>query len=189
MIKKIISTRRYKVGYEIRTEEVQLEGCAPCIAKNAYTKAGEYIGSSKWAHRLYVKFGIVPERISEEWGHCAIGFCESEQKWYGWSRGMYGFGVGFTVNRGDCGYTSSSTEELVEEYKRWNDVVEIIDAATIKVSCKMCIAVGENPDGSIVLEDAHEMESYTVRVGRGEWTARTLEDARQMACDFAEDGA
>lgn len=28
--------------------------------------------------------------------------------------------------------------------------------------------------------------SYVLKCGRGEWTAQTLEDARQMACDFAQ---
>ena len=36
------------------------------------------------------------------------------------------------------------------------------------------------PDGNITLG------GYWMGVGRGAWTAETLEDARQMACDFAE---
>lgn len=190
----VLNTRHYEAGYDIRTEEVELEGCNKHIEKRAYTPEGLYIGKSKLAYQLCVKMGIKPEMISDEWCSCAVGFSEQDQKWYGWSRFMYGwsrfihgFGIGDKVTKESCGYTPSDVNELADAYRRWNDLVEIVDDNTIRVSVKMCNTVGENADGSLVLEDADEMDSYKVETGRGEWTAKTLDDARQMACDFAED--
>lgn len=38
----------------------------------------------------------------------------------------------------------------------------------------------------IMLDGEIKMGGYWMHVGRGEWTAETMDDARQMACDFAE---
>ena len=93
---EILSVRKYKAGYEIRTEMWSHgEGDERTKMKAAYTPDGEYIGDSKWAHRLIVKRGIKPEKSSLEHSVCSIGFCAKEQKWYGWShRAICGFGIG-----------------------------------------------------------------------------------------------
>ncbi len=96
-------TRRYKVGYEIREETYMIPPTnEPITFYSAYTKDGHYIGSTKLAHRLLVKRGIKPELARPKKTICTIGFCEKEQKWYGWShRGMCGFGIGDVVQEGD----------------------------------------------------------------------------------------
>jgi hypothetical protein len=41
------------------------------------------------------KRGIKPELADTDHSVCSIGFCERDQKWYGWShRGICGFGIG-----------------------------------------------------------------------------------------------
>ena len=36
---------------------------------------------------------------------CSIGFCEKDQKWYGWShRAIHGFGIGDEMKKGMIGY-------------------------------------------------------------------------------------
>ena len=70
------------------------------------------------------KRGIVPVSHSG----ASIGWNEEEKKWYGWShRAIYGFGVGSSVKKGDCGFGA-----------------------------------------------------------RGAWTAKTLDQARQMAVEFSK---
>ena len=117
MSEKIITTRRYKAGYEIRTAEIsgpEAGGGPPFIMKTAYTPEGHYIGMSQWAHRLIVRRGIKPEVVGSN-KVCSIGFCEKEQKWYGWShRAMYGFGTGDEVKEGDLTATSGYIDEYLK---------------------------------------------------------------------------
>lgn len=64
---------------------------------------GAYVGDVEWAKNLAER-GIKPELIDQDHKVCSVGFCESEQKWYGWShRAMYGFGIGEIVDAGDEG--------------------------------------------------------------------------------------
>ena len=134
----VLATRKYKAGYEVREElhrtdfeAVPMAGevdeemqeiinviCTPSdvIVKSAYTPSGDYIGSSKDARFLCVKRGIKPEKRDPSSKVCSIGFCEAEQKWYGWShRAIFGFGVGSEVQEGDCCASSGYTEEYLKD--------------------------------------------------------------------------
>lgn len=90
-----------KKGYVLRTFRSSSEG--PGYAKKgdkgiemtqAYTPTGGYLGPEKEA-KMFVKRGIAPEVASKDHNVCSIGYCEKEDKWYGWShRAICGFGVG-----------------------------------------------------------------------------------------------
>lgn len=134
----ILNTRKYKAGYEVRKElhRTNFEAVplsepngdmqeiidyittpSDVIVSSAYTPDGKYIGNSKDAHFLVVKKGIKPELSDPTHNVCSIGFCEKEQKWYGWShRAIYGFGVGDTVKKGDCTASSGYTDEYLTEH-------------------------------------------------------------------------
>ena len=139
MDKVILATRKYKAGYEVREELVQtnfeavpmsepitadmqdlidvITSKEHVIVKSAYTLNGDYIGNNKNAHYLIVKRGIKPEKVNPTHNVCSIGFCEKEQKWYGWShRAIFGFGVGSEVKEGDCCASSGYTEEYLAEH-------------------------------------------------------------------------
>lgn len=96
MKKEVLKVRRYKVGYEIRTELWwHSPNDEPTEVKAAYTPSGDYIGSSRRANFFCKKRGINPEKASQDHCVCSIGFCKKEKKWYGWShRAMCGFGIG-----------------------------------------------------------------------------------------------
>ena len=92
---KVLSTRRYKVGYEVRKEEWVHGNDPPVPMRSAYNLKGEYIGMPQTAVRLIKHRGIMPEKAHPDHCVCSIGFCEREQKWYGWShRAIFGFGIG-----------------------------------------------------------------------------------------------
>lgn len=93
---EVLSTRRYKAGYDVQTERCLVgDDEQPVIIKAAYTPSGDYIGTSRWAHRLIVKRGVKPEKAHPSHSVCSIGFCEKEQKWAGWShRAICYFGIG-----------------------------------------------------------------------------------------------
>lgn len=112
--RKLISERKYKAGYVVRNELIsgKAYGCPDFEMKSAFTLDGQYLGDSKTAYRLCNLRGIKPELKREDSNTCSIGFCEREQKWYGWShRAIYGFGIGDVVKKGDCAATSGSFDE------------------------------------------------------------------------------
>lgn len=152
---EVLSTRKYKVGYVVHTEKITMDDCPDVIMKSAYTPDGAYIGNSVWAHRLFNKYGVVPEvsphsiRQMDDPNDanggkgptCSIGFCEKEEKWYGWShRAMYGFGIGDTVKDGDCCASSGWTDEYLKMHN--DDFVLPVgfEAKTIKDAKRMGIA-------------------------------------------------
>ena len=109
-----------KHGYEVRTElhDNPDQAYPPIEMKSAYTKQGKYIGDPATAKILCVDNQIKPELITPEHNVCSIGFCENDQKWYGWShRAIYGFQVGDVVKEGDCCASSGWTEEYLKTHK------------------------------------------------------------------------
>ena len=103
---ELLNTRNYKAGYIVNTLRLSGDdayGSPPFEMKEARTPSGDYIGGSKDAYYLCKKKGIAPQKRAPSSGVCSIGFCEDEQKWYGWShRAIFGFGVGSAVSKGDC---------------------------------------------------------------------------------------
>jgi hypothetical protein len=95
--REVLKVRKYKVGYEVRTELVDLENGDPKTEmRSAYTSSGDYIGDPKTAYFLYRKMGLSDvQSRAEGSGVAQIGFNKEEQKWYGWShRAICGFGIG-----------------------------------------------------------------------------------------------
>lgn len=79
---------------------------------SVYNKNGDYIGNLDTARLLQDK-GIEPEVAQDDHNNCSIGFCESQQKWYGWShRAMFGFGIGYVSKEGECQVTSGWVDDI-----------------------------------------------------------------------------
>lgn len=147
-------------GYEVRTELVDNpeDGADRIEMQNAYTISGDYIGNPRIAKILCEERSIAPEKITPESGICQIGFCEREQKWYGWShrsshRAIQGFGVGSTATRSKI--ADRPTDD--PEYEG--------------------LPYRKRP--------LRKRSSYPAEKDHEKWTAKTLDDARQMAIDFA----
>ena len=86
-----------------------------------YTNDGFWIGDQRRAQYLCEELGIrpIPHPKTERGAllPCSIGFCEKEQKWFGWShRAICGFGVGDIVKEGDCTASSGWTAEYLAEH-------------------------------------------------------------------------
>lgn len=144
---QVLSVRKYKAGYEIRTELWSHGDVDPPVEmKAAYTPDGEYIGTSKWAHRLIVKRGIKPQKSKPSHSVCSIGFCAKEQKWYGWShRAICGFGIGDVIKEGDCTAESGWTDEYIAEHPEEDRSLPVgFKAATIEDAMRMAIAFAES---------------------------------------------
>jgi len=159
-----------KHGYEIRTEMVENpeEGCDPIKMLSAYTDAGNYIGNQQTAKFLCEEKEIKPELKTQDSNICSIGFCEKEQQWYGWScYGLSGFGIGSSVKKGDCAFVPSK-EDIEKECEQNESEFETLR------------------DGSIMISTKPDRDNFSVMPGHGEWTAKTLDDAKRMAIDFAD---
>jgi len=116
------------------------------VIKSAYTPDGDYIGSSKLAHFLCKKRQIKPQLANASHKVCSIGFCASEQKWYGWShRAMFGFGIGDVVKEGDCCASSGWIEEYLEEHPEADKSLPVGFQALNLEDCKrMAVAFADS---------------------------------------------
>lgn len=222
MTKELLSTRKYKAGYEVRAYKYSGDDAAggpDMIMKSAFTTdGGYYVGNSKWAYRIFRVRGLREVQPSREidcadanngFGHtCSIGFSKDEQKWYGWShRAMYGFGIGSNVYKDHLGYVPDNHTEMYNSvrnfFQEWDDdendwkenrhirkltVTEMDGMVIVKGEQKMQNYAEESAlDGALVSTTiTWQPFSETYRLGRGEWTAQTLSDAKEMACAFAQ---
>ncbi|KKM03374.1 hypothetical protein LCGC14_1775070 [marine sediment metagenome] len=189
--KKVLNVRKYKAGYEIREELIDGSefGGEDFIMKTAYTTSGDYIGDPKRAYWLCKKCGIAPEKISPDHNVCSIGFCKKDKKWAGWShRGMFMFGIGSKTKKGDCGFVHGNVLELFASFSDDEKArVVKVDADGITMRHDNVRQVPESPKIGEEVEWVPAEPSYqTIEVGRGEWTAETLDEARLMAIDFAK---
>ena len=124
---------------------------------------------------------------------CAIGFNPIKQKWYGWShRAIYGFGIGSKVTMGSAAYVSKNKDDFIREtILFWSDERhknvhfdkdDIVDG---EKGFWIKWIVGIVPNKKMINKIDGVFTPYPDSFGRGEWTAETLEDAKQMAKDFA----
>lgn len=148
-----------------------------------------------------LKKGIT-EQIQDGYGEpktCCIGFNPIEQKWYGWShRAIFGFGIGSECKKGHCHYKPSNKEEFREACLQfWGDR-DMEDTHKInpiaeegKENGKLGIWVRytyneTTPNVNMRGQTGEIFSKYPEKWGKGEWIAKTIEEAKQMAIDFAQ---
>jgi hypothetical protein len=193
---EIIKERVFKAGYVLRTEIIKT-GIVDEPTHEwtmAYNLNGKYIGDPKTAHRLCQQRGIAPELSDPDHNVCSIGFSSKDGKWYGWShRAIFGFKIGSTCRRGDCHYSSPSRKDYRESCKEfWSDdnrenvkaryVNDRDGLSGIEVSWTYSDGI---PNEKLRGRISKIFSVYPEKWGKGEWAAKTVADARQMACDFA----
>lgn len=199
IIKEVLSSTYFKTCV-VRKEIVAIDDKDPGTEwKAAYSLIdGSYIGNCKTAE-YFEKAGIVPQAIGGKDKVMnkvsSIGFCEKEQKWYGFShRAVYGFGIGSRIKKGDCGYTPDNIDELFDSVTkkdssgyRWmepEDVERVGDG--IRLRHGMTRHTTEDPvTGALGGWVEDEPEYQFIAIGRGDWKAKSLKEAKQMAIDFA----
>lgn len=129
-----------------------------------------------------------------------IGFNPIEHKWYGWShRAIYGFGVGSKCEKGHCHYQPDTKEAFKEDCLRfWGDT-DMDDTYKVDPVSEEGTQDGrlgiwvhytlddKSPNKKMRGQISGVFSEYPEKWGKGEWTAKTLDDAKQMAIDFAED--
>lgn len=198
--REIVSSPRFDViGDSDEAQEIaELLNSAPDEMEmiSAYASDGSYIGSEKTARWLIYELGISPERATPSESVASIGWCEREQKWYGWShRAIYGFSVHSTVKRGDCGYMAPNAEafggQMLDffcdhEYHSDKSFRPFVDADGVRGVLIEATYTDAVPNENLRGTQYRNFCPYPETWGRGEWVAETLDDAKQMAIDFAE---
>lgn len=137
-----------------------------------------------------VKF-LADHEITEQLTH-GVGFSPKENKWYGWShRAIYGFTIGSTCKKGDVHYTPSNMEEFEEDaIKFWSGESHknVRCEGIVEQDGEKYLDIKWNYTDDIENESLRGVAggtlSYIPEFGRGEWVAKTMEDAKQMAIDF-----
>jgi hypothetical protein len=157
---------------------------------------GDYIGDEAFARLMVSDRDIKPEMRTPDSGTCSIGFCETDGKWYGWShRARYGFGIGSTCKRGDCAYNApnaTSFGQQVQDFycddKWYADAKNqpSVDADGRRGVLVTATYTDDVPNEELRGTEYRHFSEYPEAFGRGEWVAETLDDAKQMAADFAE---
>lgn len=191
-----ITRERHYQFYNIRDERWDNEIPdmeAHLMTKLAYSKQGDWIGSSKDAYRLVHRFGIEQfEKTHEDHCVCSIGYAPADKKWYGWShRAIHGFTIGGTCKKGDCHYIPDSFAEIQVDChcKKRDGRQKMCHAnATIQMEPEFPDDLSSHlvPVGLVEGIKPCCPESCVFETGKGEWVAETMEDAKQMAIDFAE---
>jgi hypothetical protein len=177
-----------KGGYKVKEELWSMgEGDKPTKVLAAYSNNGDFIGPPDFAKHL-ARRGITQfDKIDPSHSTCSIGFNPKEQKWYGWShRAIYGFGVGSTVKRGDCVYVPSNRQEYIQSLKDWYFDDELYKNVSIKINRDNIQLSYEIHSVNGTIYPFNITETLDIDYGKGEWTALTLEDAKQMAIDFSK---
>jgi len=157
---------------------------------------------------------LANREITEELTH-GVGFSLKDNKWYGWShRAIKGFCVGATCQRGDCHYLPENKEDFLESLLEfWDEehreIVrgvhtpqEIMDSQPTAPGEAEQVSVPSGKfEKGVYIEWRYSdklpnkklrntlsgiFTPYPESFGRGEWTAKTLGDAKQMAIDFNE---
>ena len=154
---------------------------------------------------------MAENEITEQLSH-GLGFSPKHNKWFGWShRAVYGFTIGSKCEKGSCHYVADTPEGLIEDHAQFysdfgdeevqlkRDECQILDDRSgIRILPKpLIIPVAKNMDDIVnALDNPDETKDFEdfdisgdfhiVKCGRGEWTAKTMEDAKQMAMDFRE---
>ncbi len=202
---EVLGIKKYD-GYELITELVQTGAEEAVKLCSAFTPDGHYIGNHKMAHQLVTERGIAPEPRPNAPGlrgsgtkSCSIGFCESEQKWYGWShRAIWGFSIGSKVKLGDAAYVENDLDVIVanaekifrEDFFRNVKISKEDDGVRVEYEeATFEVVAGAQDNGTAQIatgEPIWESGSMFFRAGHGQWIASSLDDARQMAIDFAE---
>ena len=173
-------------------------GCDDFKSEHCETPEGHYIGDYKTALHICDRLGIKPELASPKHSVCSIGYSFIEDKWFGWShRATCCFGVGSKVKRGDCAYVPVDMEDARQEaIAFWADESHLNVEAELsedeygKTCFKVHWTYSDDPDlipneklrGTVGGAHSYPPEQF----GKGTWEAVTMDDAKQMAIDFAE---
>ena len=157
---------------------------------------------------------LAEREITEELTH-GVGFSKKDNKWYGWShRAISGFEIGSTCKKGDCHYRPVDKDDFLDDMVRFwdnegclnikgkHDKQEVMTCEPVNPgdTAQKSVSTGEFEEG-VYVEWTYSNDipnkklrksisgvfsRYPESFGKGEWIAKTMQDAKQMAVDFSK---
>jgi len=157
-----------------------------------------YVGDMAHAYKL-INMGIYkPHSPSSSTYVCSYGYSFLDGKWYGWShRAMYGFEIGSVVTKGHCAYLPKNKEDFMVAELEWHGhdeyhaLTESIEDSEVQHGVSYMgvrtswVYNDVVPNVELRGTVGSTFSPYPEFWGNGEWTAKTDDDARKMAIDFA----
>ena len=144
---------------------------------------------------MYLKKGITEQlqSSSESGNTVSMGFNPEENKWYGWShRAIYGFTIRSKCEIGNCHYRAANKEDYAKKCKNFWDSDDHLDITTYEGECDGLSGVwvkwtynDKVKNKKIRGTTGDVFNEYPDKWGKGKWVAKTIDDAKQMAIDFA----
>jgi hypothetical protein len=160
-----------------------------------YAPDGSYIGAEKDVRYLVEDLGIAPQLAHKGDKVCSIGWCEKDQKWYGWShRAICGFGIDSIVRYGDCAYEAPNADafgrSIMEFFcdSEWHENCNhrpSVDADGVQGVLVSATYNDRVPNEKLHSTVYSHFSPYPSKWGRGEWVAGDVNDAKEMAIAFA----
>lgn len=119
-----------------------------------------------------------------------LGYSEKTNEWWGWShRAKFHFTIGSEVKVGDVAYVPTNKEDYKNSCLHfWDDEYRKNIHIENETDTKFDIVwtYSDNiPNKKCTGTLGGLTEEFPKKYGRGEWKAKTIEDAKQMAIDFA----
>lgn len=185
-MKKTIIKSEFCGTYEVREEH---HSDLDITMETAYTFDNHYIGDRKTAEFLCLDKGVAPELIDPTKNVCSIGFCRDRNTWAGWSHRSYReFGIDSKVKKGDCAYQSTNKEDFMEDCIHfWKDDHDDISAEFTEKGVQVSWTYSDTiPNETLRGTTGGTFCDFPSTWGKGEWSAKTLREAKQMAIDFSE---
>jgi len=189
---RVQTAKAFRTGYIVRAEVLQPKqyGSVEMVKQIAYNWNGVRIGQPDMAVMLCDGKGIFPEPIDKKKGLCQIGFSELDQKWYGWStRAVAGFGVGSQITMDDYGFRAANEKDFVADLHKYYRGLDVqIATQPEKDGVKVYYDLSIQPhERDMIPPD--RFHPFPEEWGKGKWKAKTLDDAKEMAIEFAKDVA
>lgn len=124
-------------------------------------------------------------------GVANYGFSEKNQTWYGWShRAFRGFTIGSKINKEYSGYMPENRdafEKMLFNFYKDPEYLDYKIENRTNDSFDLTWVYSNNiPNEKLRGTEGCIKCVYPEEYGKGEWEAKTLDDAKQMAMDFAE---
>ena len=163
--------------------------CYLSIVDGSYIACSHQAIAADCIFSKFLYFGITEQiqnaQNNSEWSS-NIGFNPEKQQWFGWlNNAIAGFGIGSTVKLGDLAYQVKNKDKFLEHIVLYWKAKYDCDDVEGRHEKKGVLGTIEHEEG----ETISVFKDYPKKYGRGEWTARTLSDAKQMAIDFTDEEA